>query len=291
MLGSHVIEWVMGMVACFASVSLFTSSIYEALASMLGLRSRQLLYGIRALLNCDARSVSPAHPTALTSEALLLWLYNHPLVHPRGDGQASHCDQIRHAPSYIAAPQFAQALLERLHALPGDSLPIKIEQGIADPQLRRLLTGIVQRSADDVAHMESALATWFDQGMARVSGAYKRQVQAWSFLIALMLAVGCNIDCIHLFKTLWIQQLTPDQLAIFSATPEEGQALRMLNSLPIGWQRSPWQDDGLTWLVHAVGWLFTASSALFGAPFWFDLLSKVTRLRGSGNAVSPRSAT
>ncbi len=31
-----------------------------------------------------------------------------------------------------------------------------------------------------------------------------------------------------------------------------------------------------------VGRLLTASAALFGAPFWFDLLQNVTNLHGTG---------
>ena len=30
------------------------------------------------------------------------------------------------------------------------------------------------------------------------------------------------------------------------------------------------------------GWLVTASSALFGSPFWFDLLQRMVQLRGTG---------
>jgi hypothetical protein len=31
-----------------------------------------------------------------------------------------------------------------------------------------------------------------------------------------------------------------------------------------------------------VGWLVTAAAALFGAPFWFDLLQRLVNLRGTG---------
>ncbi len=30
------------------------------------------------------------------------------------------------------------------------------------------------------------------------------------------------------------------------------------------------------------GWIITAIAALFGAPFWFDTLQSVIRLKGSG---------
>jgi hypothetical protein len=36
------------------------------------------------------------------------------------------------------------------------------------------------------------------------------------------------------------------------------------------------------WALAFIGWLITAFSTLFGAPFWFDLLQTVVRLKGSG---------
>lgn len=47
--------------------------------------------------------------------------------------------------------------------------------------------------------------------------------------------------------------------------------------LPIGW------PEGTTInLVTIFGWLLTALAVSLGAPFWFDLLSKFIRIRGSG---------
>jgi len=31
-----------------------------------------------------------------------------------------------------------------------------------------------------------------------------------------------------------------------------------------------------------LGWIITALASLFGAPFWFDTLQQVIRLKGSG---------
>lgn len=45
-----------------------------------------------------------------------------------------------------------------------------------------------------------------------------------------------------------------------------------------------WSDPGWgRWVVALLGWLTTGVAATLGAPFWFDLLSKVVRLRGAGN--------
>ena len=37
-----------------------------------------------------------------------------------------------------------------------------------------------------------------------------------------------------------------------------------------------------TWLAHLMGWFLTAAAVSLGAPFWFDQLSRVAKLRGTG---------
>jgi hypothetical protein len=49
-------------------------------------------------------------------------------------------------------------------------------------------------------------------------------------------------------------------------------------------QYSPNQAGGWETLL---GWLITALAITLGAPFWFDLLSKLIDLRGAGNASAP----
>lgn len=49
-------------------------------------------------------------------------------------------------------------------------------------------------------------------------------------------------------------------------------------------QFSPNQAGGLETIT---GWLITALAITLGAPFWFDLLSKLISLRGAGNKITP----
>nr|WP_294504806.1 hypothetical protein [uncultured Rhodopila sp.] len=43
-----------------------------------------------------------------------------------------------------------------------------------------------------------------------------------------------------------------------------------------------WNDRQTGWWSRPAGWLITALAALFGAPFWFDLLQGFVRLKGAG---------
>jgi hypothetical protein len=62
-------------------------------------------------------------------------------------------------------------------------------------------------------------------------------------------------------------------------------ALQKLQELdvPIGWtQTKVYKLATLSGLETVTGWLITAVATLFGAPFWFDALERVVRLKGSG---------
>ena len=67
------------------------------------------------------------------------------------------------------------------------------------------------------------------------------------------------------------------------------------DNLPVGWSSGiPLEvkdetKNTLDWFwkspngwMMLVGWLITAIATLFGAPFWFDLLQTVIRLKGTG---------
>ena len=44
------------------------------------------------------------------------------------------------------------------------------------------------------------------------------------------------------------------------------------------------------WLISLFVWLITAIATLFGAPFWFDALQQITRLKGSGPSPAEKTA-
>jgi hypothetical protein len=102
---------------------------------------------------------------------------------------------------------------------------------------------------------------------------------------------------------------------------DPAETLRLLDAefsslmLPIGWTSSPpaassnnsdfrqwpgwpWGKPGpLQWLGdwkdiishHLIGWLLTVIAVSLGAPFWFDLLSKIISIRSSGNPPQPQT--
>ncbi|MGR8997926.1 MAG: hypothetical protein ACU88J_02610, partial [Gammaproteobacteria bacterium] len=171
MFNSTVLEVAIGLVFCYVSVALITSSIYEAIASWLNLRSKTLFEGIQSLLNEGEDC----------NKTLLLGIYNYALVSPLGSGSANKIEEIKTKSSYIESKNFASA----------SSDFVKLGQdinGIQNNQMKQLLRGMYDSSAGNIEKFQSDLAAWFDAGMDRLSGTYKRQSQLWCFVIALVIA-------------------------------------------------------------------------------------------------------
>lgn len=266
MLNSTNLEVAIGLVFCYASVALIVSSINEAIASILKLRSKSLLDGVKSLLNDP------------NFNGLALNLYNHGLVSPHDPGNATNAQALSNKPSYIDPKHFAIALIDSIQTKTGDFIQLGADiNAIPDPQIKQVLQGIYARSSGKIENVHAELAAWFDSGMDRLSGGYKRRSQLYCFIIALAIAALFNIDSFHLFTTLW--QHPAIAAGITPPASSTDIPWEMLLSLPIGWTDGTPPING----TQLAGWLVTASATLFGAPFWFDLLQKLVNLRGTGN--------
>jgi hypothetical protein len=264
MFGSTVLEVVVGLTFCYATVALIVSTLQEAIASMLRLRSACLLSGIKSMLNDPGFS------------NLARALYGHALINP-------HAAQAR--PAYIEARHFAIALVDAIQSVPGDMEQLGRDiDALPDAQIRRALQGIYQRANGDMDALRQALAGWFDSAMERVSAAYKRRSMMISLLLSLLLAILFNIDSIHLFQSLWQHPALAARLGAGAAAVDQG-TLDALWRLPIGWREFPPRLDG-QFLLNVAGWLLTASTALFGAPFWFNLMKHTVQVRGGGREAA-----
>ncbi len=48
---------------------------------------------------------------------------------------------------------------------------------------------MADRASGDLNKLRAEISEWFDDGMDRVSGIYKRRIQVWSFVIALLFCI------------------------------------------------------------------------------------------------------
>jgi hypothetical protein len=269
MFGSSVLEVAIGLTFCYGTVALIVATVQEALAAAFRLRANTLLAGIKSMLN-DPRF-----------EALAQAVYAHPLVNPHSDGTRVDEGTLGSRPSYVEPAHFAIALIDSIQRIPGDFARLGADiEAVDDPQVRLALQALHARAGGDLERFQRSLASWFDNAMQRVSGNYKRRQLLISFLLSLLLAILFNIDSIALFRSLWQQ---PQLAAHIGAVPGalDTQTLQQLLALPIGWASFPPVLNS-AFALQAAGWLVTAATTLFGAPFWFDLLQRAVQLRSTG---------
>jgi len=145
---------------------------------------------------------------------------------------------------------------------------------------------MVARTGGNIDRIKGEIADWFDAGMDRVAGVYKRKTQVWALLIGLGLAIILNVDAVKIAQALWTQ---PGIMKGFTPPPGETpqQAIDQLQAIgvPFGWNSKALEyfTTNPNWLYVVAGWLITAVATLFGAPFWFDALQKFVQLRGAGS--------
>ena len=163
----------------------------------------------------------------------------------------------------------------------------------------------------DLAKAQASIEAWFNSGMERVSGWYKRRMQAVLLGLGLVVAVFLNVDSMKVASELYhndvLRAAVVAQAGAVTKSDKPPAAgadnLVSLNdlNLPIGWKGGT--DSWFTVLAKTVpvsilGWLLTAFAISFGAPFWFDLLNKLMVLRSTvkpqdkvvkGNSETPQS--
>lgn len=272
MFGSTVLEVAIGLAFCYGTLALVVTTLQEALAASFQLRAAMLQDAVKSMLNDPGFN------------GMGRALYAHPLVNPRAgalDPAARLPARLR--PSYIEPANFALALVDALRGGHG-SLEADIA-AVHDPQLRRTLQTLYRQAGGDLQRFQAALAGWFESAMERLSGVYKRRQLLISFLVSLLLTILFNIDSIHLFQTLWQH---PAMAAHITTVPDglDAEVMAQLWVLPIGWQVFPPLLDA-DFALQASGWLVTACTTLFGAPFWFDILQRAIQLRGTGAKPAP----
>ncbi|MEW5720019.1 MAG: hypothetical protein AB1817_15435, partial [Chloroflexota bacterium] len=167
---------------------------------------------------------------------------------------------------------------------------------------------------DNINTARQNIETWFEATMKKTTELYQAHMWRLALAIAFAVAVILNVDTISIGYSLWNDSALRSALSTEAAsyaqnTPQKEAALEKLNSLslPIGWsgtlrpQVCLFPNDWFTkplpgaenpvpqndpcappavrtraYLFKVMGWLLTALAGAQGAPFWFDLLRKLT---------------
>jgi hypothetical protein len=218
-------------------------------------------------------------------------------------------------PSYIPSRTFVAAILDIAHesekavaTAKGDEAEKARERvanaagelepalaSLPNAQLSDALLALYRSVGGDAVLFQHAAERWFDDAMERVSGWYKRRVHLILAVIAAVVVVLLNADTLAAGKVLWRDDAVRAAVVKKAENAANGKLddTKLENTvkkldLPLGWDLklgdAPTQlpNDGVSWVEKLIGLLLTIGAIQLGAPFWFDLLSKIVRVRGTG---------
>jgi hypothetical protein len=286
-LGSPAIEIAIALSFVFFLLSLIVSAITEAASSLLKLRAKNLEKGVKGMLG-DGK---------IAKEVL-----DHALVQSDVTTPPN-----KRKPSYVSARNFTLALVDTLGTRGGgksQSLDrATVRSGVEkitkeSPEAATQLEVLLGESAGtDLAGFRKSVESWFDDAMDRVSGWYKRRAQVIILIAALIVAVGLKADAIRIAEQLAneptvraavvakAEQAAPTESDPKAAGKSAEEAVTELDALKLSILWGGDNDD--VDLEVVVGLLLTTIAISLGAPFWFDALGKLARLRATGKKPEP----
>ena len=283
-----ILDVVIGLSFLFFLLSIIAAAMNEAIAGIFRLRARMLEQGIINLINGSPKPQDDA------DMEIVRQLYAHSLVNGYSRGTSK--------PSYLASRSFRNALFDVTDLLEATSessedplevaaIKARVDEtlsAIPNAKLRETLTAIWRSCHHDATEFRAGVERWFDRGMERVSGWYKRRTQLILFVLGIGVAIALNASALTVADELWRNDGVRDALvAQVENQGQEASATEALDELkglqfPVGWYERHRPQDVAEWLVALAGWLLTGFAVTFGAPFWFDVLGRFANLRAAG---------
>jgi hypothetical protein len=292
MIGSDVVDMVVGILFVFLIFSLVVSGVNEAISRLVGWRSRHLWRALRRLLDGERSELgTDQRPEGAdpTSQKWAERLYAHPLI-LQLEGRIP---TARSRLSSIPTEDFSRAILDLL--VPDADGPISVDQlraairDLPEGQLKSSLSALLKTAGDSVTNIRQEIGDWFDSRMEALSRSYKRHVKWVLVTVGIGVALAFNVDAIgtanRLYRDEALRTAVADQASAVAAACEGEADISACTRerigkvddairLPVGWP----DPDGIT-ALQVFGWLVAGIGLGQGAPFWFDLLGKAGKLR------------
>ncbi|HEY3210243.1 MAG TPA: hypothetical protein VGL18_10705 [Actinomycetota bacterium] len=293
MIGSGVLDLVIGMFFVFLVFGLAVSGVNEAITRALEWRSRHLWRALRKLLDGKSDAVGDQRPT-VTATSVQSWtdrLYAHPLVRQLEGRVPTSRSRLSRIPS----TDFARAMIDLVApdgagATTVDQLRKGATELPVSSPIRAPLLAIISEAGDRLDHARQGIEDWFNGRMEALSRRYKRNTRWLLVVVGLVVALAFNVDAIGAAERLYRDEALRNAVAqqaasvvdackgsanVASCTKTEVGKVDKSIRLPVGWP----DPDGVGPL-QLLGWLIAAVALGQGAPFWFDLLRKASKLRG-----------
>lgn len=318
MLNNAALDVAIGLVFIYAIYSLLATTITELVASIFSLRGVDLRKGISRMLDdCSPRKPLLSKIRLKKNESPC----DQPEV-VKLSGEFLKQPEIVYLskreskpPSYIKSKTFAKGFVNALFEKHGtkDLQEIKKKLQNSNSLTNKFILNLINEANDDILIFKSLAEDWFNETMERVSGWYKKRIQIITVFVGLIMSFSMSIDTIAIGQKLSQDKKTRLAMVEVASKYADGfvfadslsndnlEKINQLNnkvdSLLVQVQNSNtimeisrpdnfglWDDDNNvkeSWLWIA-GCFLTAIALSVGAPFWFDLLSRLINLRGAG---------
>ncbi|MCZ0936865.1 MAG: hypothetical protein OXJ54_17020 [Gemmatimonadetes bacterium] len=274
LLDSPIIDLAVALIFIYVVLSLLASSVQEWIASLFGLRARNLYQGVRRLLGAQYAQEVYEHPMIRRLAKQDRW----PVREQSAEGRLGKFVSLWRwlfpkAPSYIDH-RTLRAVLTTVVKDNGNGAADDGSETAETDDVHRILKTICPTGEITDPEAIQAFSAWFDEGMTRVSGWYKRKAKLWIVGVAAVITIGTDASTIHIAEKIWMDDalrsvLTEQASALVEngATDEqlESHFSGALESLPIGW-RGGLPTDGTEWLKSGVGWLITIAASASALP-------------------------
>ena len=286
MFQSPIFDIVVALPFLYAVLSLVCTAVHEWVVSFLHLRAKTLRQALLALLDTP--------DVALSGK-----FYAHTEVSALTSVACGH-------PAYLCPRAFARVLVDVITgtetALVEAGQIITAIRDLPESRVRTTLLNLLRDvNLDDPAAasaIHQRIETWFDEAMERTAARYQRFAQVITCAIAFTVCVAVNADSLRVAQVLWSSpSVRAHVVARAASTPRPQHVLSrieiedQIGSL-LGWSDdlreshldlNGWTGWGtlLRWCIshRLAGWLLTTVAVSLGAPFWFDTLNRVVRLR------------
>jgi hypothetical protein len=315
MLNFPALDVALGLIFVFFVLALVCSGINEAIAGWARWRAQDLERGLWELLRDPERGAEAAQALERLKKHPLI----QPMLYPKNKATAAPTPPLEGGtpktsrktdfPSYIPSRTFAAALLGLDQKVVARGVDVQAELRTLDASINEIpsepvriaLTALLHDAQGEAVRFRHSVEQWYDDQMERVSGWYRRRVQKVLWALAIVVALTLNADALQIAKRLWVEPsvrsafVNQARNAAGNATGETSPAKELEQlPVPLGWHLASARQDpqgfpfyekwSMFWALIAklIGLALTAVAITFGAPFWFDLLSKVARLRSSG---------
>lgn len=290
-MNSQLVEVGIGLALTFFFVALIGSAIVELVAVVMKKRANDLDRTIAKMLANDDLHVALKETSIYRALQI---------------GSSAGRDGTPRLPSYVPARAFADATIEVLakkkkDLAGGAEAAADLVDFLGTGPLGDRLLAVTAEVGGDLTAAKAQVEAWFDDTMERLQGAYKRWSR-WILLgVGLGLAIPMNISATQIATRLWddtvVRQAVVGSASAVVADPKATDKLASIDGvvakigqlndlhLPIGWRFE--RPGFFGCLLIGVGWVITGLMAMLGAPFWFDVMRRLTSLRGT---AGPRPA-